>query len=173
MKNLLLILSLITLSFSINQHSVYAVEEVEADAYADVQKDFDLKSNMDKTIDWLEQNKDKIRDTLNIEVVEDLGNGKLKVKRDTPKGVFSWIIQESISKKKDKYVYKAKMIKAISGGMVYSDTYITVTPTKNGSNVHIRMAAGVNNPEVRSRAMTIDFVNHCNKCRRLIESYVD
>lgn len=165
MKNLLLAMLLTTISARI----IYA-----ADATADVNKHFGLKSSPDQTIKWLEANQKSIYDTLKVSIVEDMGEGKLKVKLDTVKGEFVWIAKETKTSNKDKYVYKSELVKSISGGIVYSDTYIVVSAGKRGgSSVSIRMSSGVNRSDVTGGAMTIDFASRINKCRRMIESRLD
>ena len=162
MKNLLLTVFL----SAISAQMIHA-----ADATADVNKHFGLKSSPEQTIKWLESNQKSIYETLKVSIVEDMGEGKLKVKRDTVKGEFVWIVQETKITNKDKYVYKSELVKSISGGIVYSDTYIVVSSGKRGgSTVSIRMSSGVNHSDVTGGAMTIDFVSRINKCRRMIES---
>lgn len=154
--------------------AVPAIAEQDANAVADVEKQFDLRSSQQKTIDWAEANRKLIQETMHITVIEDMGKGKFKVKREYQGEEFIWIMQETIgTTTTGKYVYKAKLVESVAGGVVYSDTWLIISPTGNGSNVKIKMTAGVNNPTVSSRTLTFDFANRLNKCKKLMENHLD
>ena len=75
-------------------------------AEANVKSEFTIKAPYEKTINFIDRNQKQLRDAAGLEVLEDLGNGELKVRRDTPKGVFVWIMKEEIEEKDG--IYKAK-----------------------------------------------------------------
>lgn len=174
MKKLVLLITLMAFpSFAFLMPTLVAAAAAEeADAVADVSRQFDVKAGTDKTIKWAETNKDLIQQTLNITVLQDMGKGKFKVKRESPKGEFVWIMQETIgTTSTGKYVYKSKLVESVSGGMVYCETYVIISAADHGgTNINVKMKAGINNPDVHTRAMTIDCVNRINKCKRLMES---
>lgn len=143
-------------------------EEIRASA--DVERKFNVKSSFNETISWSEQNKGLIRDTMEIKVLKDFGNGKLKVVKQTPKGNFVWIMQEEIVQKDGQCIYKSKLVESVSGGLVYSDAWITVKPFEKGSNIHIRMAAGVSNGNITNKNMNFDLATLTGKIRKLMES---
>lgn len=179
MKNIFFALTLFCLPLVMvgTTPSAVAQEDNEhptADAHADVTKEFEVRSSQEKTIQWAEKNRKVIQDTLHITVLEDLGKGKFKVKREYQGEEFIWIMQEIIgTTSKGQYVYKSKLTETVGGGVVYAETYIVLTKSGQNTHVSLRMFAGINNPVVKSKLMQIDFVNRLNKCRKLFESYLD
>lgn len=178
MKNILFAFTLFCLPFVMVGTTQTAVAQEDdhpaADAHADVTKEFEVRSSQDKTIQWAEKNRKIIQDTLHITVLEDMGKGKFKVKREYQGEEFVWIMQEVIgTTSKGQYVYKSKMTDPVDGGVVYAETYIVLTKAGHGTHVSLRMFAGINNPVVKSKLMQIDFVNRLNKCRKLFESNLD
>ncbi|RTK96692.1 MAG: hypothetical protein EKK64_03645 [Neisseriaceae bacterium] len=145
-------------------------EEIDVKASADVERKFNVKSSYNETISWAEQNKSLIRDTMEVKVLKDFGNGKLKVAKQTPKGTFVWVMQEEIVQNKGQSIYKSKLVESVSGGLVYSDTWITLKPIEKGCSVHIRMAAGVSTGNITNKNMNFDLATLTGKCRKLIES---
>lgn len=170
MKKLFLILCLfVTHPFISSSTQIQAQQET--DASANVHKQFEVNTSVEETIKWLESNQKIIREALRVQLVEDMGNGKLKVKKGTPIGDFVCIIQEStLTTNKGNYVYHAKLIECLSGGIVYSDTYVMVSKINGKTCITMKMSAGANNPKIHSVDMKIDFVNQIGKFKRLIES---
>lgn len=164
MNKLIVALFIFASAFS----SSLKAEDVRASA--DVQRKFDVKSSYNETITWAEQNKSLIRDTMEVKVLKDFGNGKLKVAKQTPKGNFVWIMQEEITQKNGQCIYKSQLVESVSGGLVYSDTWITIKPIDKGSSVHIRMAAGVSLGNITNKNMNFDMATLTGKCRKLMES---
>jgi hypothetical protein len=149
---------------------------VEADAAANLTKYFDLKSNMNETVNWASKNEDAIRSCMKIKILEDLGEGKFKVEKETAKGDFSWYMKEAKgATKSGKYMYKSIFEKPAVGGVVYSESKIVIESGQDGrgSRVTIKMSAGVNNPRVHTRDMVVDFNNSIRNVKRLMESHLN
>ncbi|MEI8269901.1 MAG: hypothetical protein WCG45_00880 [bacterium] len=164
MNKLIVALFVFVSAFSSNLNA----EDVKASA--DVERKFNVKSSYNETISWAEQNKSLIRDTMEVKVLKDFGNGKLKVAKQTPKGTFVWIMQEEIVQNKGQSIYKSTLVESVSGGLVYSDTWITLKPIEKGCSVHIRMSAGISTGIITNKNMNFDLAILTGKCRKLIES---
>lgn len=96
-------------------------------AESSIDRDIELEVTAEKTIAWVDKNRDAMRKAAGLEVLEDLGNGKFKVRKVSPKGTFVWITQESIETRGDRHVFKSKLIESIEGGIVYSNSEVTIT----------------------------------------------
>lgn len=135
-----------------------------------LKKDFEVNTSYDKTLKWVEENQKLIRKTMGLEVLQDLGNGKLKVKKETSKGTFIWILQEKIEKKDNLYKYKSNLIQSIEGGMLASDTEIIIKPIKNKTNIIMKVGAKIQeNNEIGDFEIRFDINMHTNKVKKLLE----
>lgn len=172
MRNIIFaILLTFPVSFFVGQPTVVMAQD--ARATANVTKEFEVRTSQEQTIKWSDDNRKALQDALNIEIVEDMGKGKFKVKREYQSEEFIWIMQELTgTTTKGQYVYKSKLVDSVAGGVVYAETYIILTKQGTGTHVKIKMTAGINNPAVTSGKMTIDFANRLNKCRKLMEHHL-
>ena len=150
-----------------------AAEEPDTDARTAISKEINLRSAPDKVISWIEKNKNVIQDESGFDSVKNMGNGKYKITKDTPKGTFIWIIKETTEKKDGKCYFRSTLIESIEGGIVYSNSEIIVSSNGKGSHVEINAKVGVNNPRVRSPQLKIDTNMHLNRLKRLIEENVN
>lgn len=147
-------------------------EELDADAKTSLSKELKLRSSYEKTVSWIENNKKTIQSQSGFDSVKDLGDGKFKITKDTPRGVFVWTIKETEVKKDGKCYFKSTMINCEQGGIVYSDSEIVVSPSGNGCHVEINAKVGVTHPRVRSPQLKIDTNIHLNAMKRLLEENV-
>jgi hypothetical protein len=144
-----------------------------ADSEATLDKEFNLKVSVEKVNAWMNSHKGEIREAAGVDLVKDLGNGKIKVRRNSAKGVFVWVAQETVEKKGDKYIHKSVLVESVSGGIEFSTSEIVLSPSRKGTNVSITSSAGINNPDVNSNQMRIDMNVHLNKVKRLFEKYAE
>jgi len=155
---------LICLSFLL----IFPIIASAAESY--LEKETQLNISAQRTADWIKSHGDAIREASGLDVLEDMGKGKFKVKRDSPKGTFIWIIQETTEKKKDgSYVFKSTLVKSIQGGIESSKSEIIVKDFRGRTNILIKSSAVVNNPKVKSPQMRIDMNVNLNRVRSLLE----
>jgi len=167
MKHLLVLLALLGTSIFM-PHIANA-----ADAAATVEKEIEVRSTAQKTIDWVDSHRDAVREASGVTLVEDLGNGKFKVRRDSSKGVFVWIAKETIEKKPNGiFVFKSTMIESIEGGMEYSKSEVVIKDIRGGAIINIKTSTGINNPRVRSGQLRIDTNVHLNRVKKLLEENI-
>lgn len=151
--------------------SVFAAPS--ADAEAEVEKELSVRITAEKSIAWIDANRDAIRRESGLQVLQDLGNGKLKVRRASNKGVFVWITKESIVKRKDgSYVFKSNLVESIEGGVVYSDSEVIAKNVRSGTIIIIKSSVGITNSKVRTGQLRIDMNVHLNRVRKLLEESV-
>lgn len=142
-------------------------------AEAEVNTEIILNSSIEKTINFVEKNPAQFREAAGLELLEDLGNGKLKVRRGSPKGDLIWIMQENIEKKDGLYRYQTTLVESIEGGIEKSDTDIVVQSYRRGTSVSVRIAVTVNNKRIRNNDLRISLNSKVNKVRRLLEFNLD
>jgi hypothetical protein len=87
-KHLLVLLALLVPSIFMPQIAS------AANAEATIEKEIELRSKAQTTIDWVDSHRDAVREASGVSLVEDLGNDKFKVRRDSSKGVFIWISKD-------------------------------------------------------------------------------
>ena len=142
-------------------------------AEAEVNTEIAINASVERTVGFVKNNPKQFREAAGIELLQDLGNGKLKVRRESPKGVFIWIMQEQIEEKDGTYRYKSSLVESVQGGIEKSDTDIIVQSNRDGTSVSVRISAVVNNGRVRTTDLRIDLKNKVNKMRRLLESNLE
>jgi hypothetical protein len=140
-----------------------------ADAEAKVERQIVLKSSVKKVSDWIDANKDDLREASGINVLEDLGNGKYKVRRNSPKGVFVWVTKETKEIKNGTFVFRSDLIESIQGGITEFSSEITVKNQQNMALIHITSSAGVDNPKLKTTGLRIDMNTSINKVEMLIK----
>jgi hypothetical protein len=142
-------------------------------AEANVKSSFAIKSSYKKVIDFIDENPNKMRVAAGIEVLQDFGDGKLKVRRNTPKGVFVWIMQEGVEEKNNVYRYNSKMVDAIEGGIEDSFTDIIVKANKDHAIVDINIKAIVNNGRVNNIDLNMELKKKVRKIENLLQSNLE
>jgi hypothetical protein len=140
-----------------------------ADAEAKVERQIVLKSSVKKVSDWIDANKDDLREASGINVLEDLGNGKYKVRRNSPKGVFVWVTKETKEIKNGTFVFRSDLIESIQGGITEFSSEIIVKNQQNMALIHITSSAGVDNPKLKTTGLRIDMNTSINKVEMLIK----
>ena len=153
----------------------YAQVDTEIYGAAEAQVDTEITVNapVEKTINFIEKNPKLFREAAEIELLQDLGNGKLKVRRESPKGVFIWIMQEHIAKKDGMYHYKSTLVESIEGGIEKSDTDIIVQSNQDGTLINVKISAIVNNKRVKTSELRFDLIIKASKIRRLLEANLE
>ena len=147
-------------------------EVKDADANTSLSKELKLRASYDKTVSWIEKNKKVIQNQSGFDSVKDLGDGKFRISKDTPRGMFVWTIKETEVKKDGKCYFKSSLISCEQGGIIYSDSEIVVSPSGSGSYIEINAQVGVTHPRVRSPQLKIDTNIHLNAIKRLLEENV-
>ena len=160
MKKVILFLSCFLIGFNFSYG---------ADAEAKVERQIILKSSVKKVSDWIDGHKDDLRDASGMNVLEDLGNGKYKVRRTSPKGIFVWVTKETKESKNGTVVFKSALIESIQGGIVEFGSEITVKNHQNMVLIHIVSSAGVDNPKLKTTGLRIDMNTSINKVEMLIK----
>lgn len=140
-----------------------------ADAEAKVERQIILKSSVKKASDWIDGHKDDLRNASGINVLESLGNGKYKVSRNSPKGIFVWVTKETKEIRNGMIVYKSTLIESIQGGIVEFSSEITVKNHQNMALIHIASSAEVDNPKLKTTGLRIDMNTSINKVEMLIK----
>ena len=160
MKKVILFLSCFLFGFNFSYGS---------DAEAKVERQIILKSSVKKASDWIDGHKDDLRNASGINVLESLGNGKYKVSRNSPKGIFVWVTKETKEIRHGMIVYKSTLIESIQGGIVEFSSEITVKNHQNMALIHIVSSAGVDNPKLKTTGLRIDMNTSINKVEMLIK----
>lgn len=142
-------------------------------AEAEVDTEFTINSSLEKTIRFIENNPNQLRDAAGLELIEDLGDGNLKVRRESLKGVFVWIMKEEIEKKDGIYRYKSKLVESIEGGIEKSDTDIIVQANRDHVIVSLKISASVNNGRVKNADLRFDLKIKVNRVKRLLQSNLE
>lgn len=137
-------------------------------AEASLSREFDVKSSLETVTKWMENNKSDLYDASGIQVLKDLGNGRLKFSRRTRRGEFVWVVEEKIERTETKVIYKSSLVESIQGGIIYSDTITTVQKLPKGTNIKIETSSGVKNPNVTSGEMQVDIKTHLHKIEKTI-----
>jgi hypothetical protein len=114
-----------------------------------------------------------MRDAAGLEVLQDMGDGKLKVKRETPKGDFVWIMQEGVEEKNSVYRYNSKLVEPIEGGIEDSYTDIIVQANRDHVTVDINIKAIVNNGRVRNLDVSVDLKKRMRRIEALLQSHLE
>lgn len=82
-----------------------------AQSEVSIDRDIQLRSTAERTVAWVDANKAAMRRAAGIEVLQDFGNGKVKVRKiNTSKGNFVWIAQETLEVKDGVYTFKSTRI---------------------------------------------------------------
>lgn len=142
-------------------------------AEAEVNIEFTINSSLEKTVRFLQNNPKKLRDAAGLELIEDLGGGNLKVRKESLKGVFVWIMKEEIENKNGIYHYKSKLVKSLEGGIEKSNTDIIIRSNRDHVVVSLKISAGVNNGRVNNFDLRFDLNNKVNRVKRLLRSNLE
>lgn len=159
-----------------------ALAQTNPSAKGTIKKDFVIKNTPEKTIQWMEDKKNQklMHEAMGIQIIKDLGNGKLQVKKETAKGTFIWTMQEKIENKNGKYKYTNTLVDSLNTSfgpkMSFSNTELTVTPAKkNQSTILIKVEAGVidKNEDISDFDIRFDINLHTSKLKKLLESKLE
>lgn len=142
-------------------------------AEANVKSSFSVKAPYQKTIDFINNNPKKMRDAAGIEVLQELGNKKLKVKKESLKGNFIWIMQENLEEKNNVYRYNSKFVESIQGGIEDSYTDIIVKANRNYVTVDMNIKAVINNGKVTNFDLYFDLKRQMKKIEKLLQSQLE
>ena len=142
-------------------------------AEAEVNTEFTINSSLEKTIRFVENNPKQLREAAGIELIKDLGDGNFKVKRESAKGTFIWIMKEEIENKDGIYRYKSKLVESIEGGIEKSDTDIIIQTNRDHIIVSLKISAVVNNGRVKTTGLRIDLKNKVDRVKRLLQSNLE
>jgi len=146
--------------------SVYGAE-------ASFKSEFTVNAQYEKTVNFVKKNPAQLRRAAGLEVLQDLGNGKLKVQHETPKGVFVWVLQESIEEKDGLYRYQTYLVESIQGGIESSNTDLILQVNRDHVSVSSSSSAVVNNGRVRSADIRIDLSKSTRRVERLLQSNLE
>jgi hypothetical protein len=173
MKQLLIVLAfLFCITPNAEASRRHPVRVLAEQSEASIDRDIELGATAERTIAWVDANRDAMRRAAGIEVLKDFGNGKFKVQKVSPKGTFVWITQESIEKRGDKHVFKSILIESVEGGIVASNSEVTITSNGRGVKINVKVSSTVNNPRVKSNQMRLDMNIHFNRVKKLLEDNV-
>lgn len=154
------------LAFAVNL--VFVANSFAADATATITKQFYTSSSMEKIADFIENNKDEIRNASGLKTLEKYADNQYKVQRNSLKGNFVWITKESKQKKSEGYVFKSELVKSVEGGMTNFMSTITLRKVPNYVLVEINSTATVDNPKLKTPGLQIDISTQVNK----VETYL-
>lgn len=172
MKQLLFLFVFMFCAFSSVEAARRPVRVWAEQAEASIDREIELAASPERTIAWVDANRNAMRQAAGVEVLQDLGNGKFKFRKVSLKGTFVWISQESYEKRGDKHIYKSALIESLEGGIVSSNTEITVSPKGRGVIINVKVSSTVNNPRVKSNQMRFDMNVHFNRVKKLLEENV-
>lgn len=142
-------------------------------AEAAVKTEFTVNAPFQKTVNFIDRNQQQLRNAAGLEVLENLGEGKIKVRRDTPKGVFIWVMTEEIEEKDGLYRYKSKLVESIQGGIEQSDTDIILQTNRDHVTVSVSIHAVVNNRRIRNIDLSIDLKRRIRRVEQLLQANLE
>jgi len=146
---------------------------VAQESEATVNKEFYINADYAKVVSWVQKNPRLIGEHIGIKVVEVRQDGTIKVSRNTRRGTFVWVMREQSQERDGTFIYTNNLVESVQGGIVASQTYITLKPSGRGTTVSVEIYAKVDNPRVRPGEMRIDFRVSISRAERLLVQYLE
>lgn len=132
----------------------------------EIEENFEIESSFENVTNFIDSNKKEIMDEINIKLIEDFGDGTIKLKRQNNRGKFIWIAKESIEKSSDLFVYRCKLMDAVEGGIQDMNSEITINRSKNKCKIKALMSISVE--DISSKDLKMDMKMKCRRIKRML-----
>lgn len=138
---------------------------------AEIEEKFKIDSSFKDVTNFIESNKKKIMEKINVSLIEDFGNGKIKLKRQNNRGKFVWIAKESINKNSDSFYYTCELVESIEGNIQEMNSKITIS--KNGDACDLRALLSISVEDIGSKDLKIDMKMKCRRIKNMLIEELD
>lgn len=109
---------------------------------ASSQKEFVVHGKMEMISKWLKDHPKEIASATGSEFVSRKGD-KIRVKQDTPDGLYEFTSVETYKESETVHEYKSKLVETHSGALTDQETIIKLETVKGGTKVTIEVSASV------------------------------
>lgn len=165
-------LSMVVLTSLLNP-SICTAKQRTRTVEATVERTFTINNDFDKVIRWIDTNRETIRNTTGIVILEKRQDGSIKVQRRTPKGLFIWAMREQITRNEDQIVYQTFLVDSIQGGLEASESTIRITKKRGHTEISIKIYSRVNNPRITVRDLQLSLNHEIKRVERLLSAHLD
>jgi hypothetical protein len=117
-----------------------------------VEKEFEVKSEPSVVSKWLKEHPQEVAEATGSELISKKGD-KVRVKKDTPKGMIDFTSRETSSDNGKIYKYKSQLIQVHEGPIEDQTTVVTLEKVRGGTKITIKMTARVSDtgaPAIRT-----------------------
>lgn len=139
---------------------------------AEFRNEFELEAGFKKVVDYVDNNKRRLTDEMNIRIVEDMGGGKVKLSRKTRRGDFTWVAREEISRGEKSLKYKCWLDQAEDSGDI-REMNVEVLVEDKGNSCKISVEMSIDVDGVGQKELKVDCNGRYRRIRELLKNELE
>lgn len=140
--------------------------------YAEFRNEFELEAEFDSVVNYIENNKRKLTEEMNIRLVEDMGGGKVKLSRKTRRGEFTWVADEEISRSDKQLTYRCQLDKSHdSEDIKEMDVEVSIREEGRSCKVSVKMSLEVEG--VSQKELKVDCNGRYRRVKMMLEDALE
>lgn len=150
---------------------LFSLLEVAAVAgEAAISDEFVINAPFDRVTAWIEANAAKVRESVNVELVEQHGD-TLTLKRANNRGTWIWRQHETVNKTKGLWTYSSRLVESVEGGISRLDGTVTIEESGGRTKIVAKTAAAVD--DVSSRDVRFDLYARARRIKRVMQENLE
>lgn len=135
---------------------------------AEFRNEFTLDADFQRVVGYIENNKRKLTEEMNIKLVEEMGGGRVKLSRRTRRGEFMWVAKEEMSKNDKSLSYKCWLDESEDSGDIRKmDIQVAINEENGSSKVSVKMSLEVDG--VSQKELKIDCNGRYRRVKAMLE----
>jgi hypothetical protein len=142
------------------------IELLKKCGHAEIQEEFEIENTFEKITDFIKNNKKEIMEEINIKLIEDLGEGKIKLKRQNNRGKFIWVAKEIVKKESNSFCYESNLIESIEGGIQEMSSKITISKIEEKCKIKVYMSVSVEG--ISSKDIKMDIKMKIRRLKKIV-----
>lgn len=150
---------------------LFALLEVSSFAgEASITDEFVIEAPFDRVTAWIEANAAKVRESVNVELVEQHGD-TLTLKRENNRGTWIWRQHETVSKTKGRWLYTTRLVESVEGGISRLDGTVTIEESGGKTKILAKTAAVVD--DVSNRDVRFDLFARARRIKKVMQENLE
>jgi hypothetical protein len=135
-----------------------------------VSDSFTIAAPFERVSKWIESSGDKIRDSVNVKLVEQHGD-TLTLRRQNNRGIWQWKQRESVTKVAGRWQYETTLVESIEGGVEKLDGVVEIREDGGKTTVSAKTVAEVDG--VSSRDLRFDLLSRARRIKKLMQEELE
>lgn len=132
----------------------------------EIEEEFSMDADFERVASFVCDKKKDILKEMNIEFLEDMKGGRVKLKRKNSRGTFVWVARETFHRQDGVFHYKSNLEECISGGVERMDCEVKISKFERGCRIKASVSASVE--DVSSKDIRFDIKMKCRRIKRMI-----